>query len=82
MIEKDYETSPVIQIIDTKEGLKEVGRIEDVSGFREFYIWNDTLVLIKEKYLEEDNAAAKSRYATEDMLYHRRKGRLHFLRSP
>lgn len=68
--EKDYERTTMIQIIDTKDGLKEVGRIEDANGFQEFYIWNDMLVLIKEKYFEENSAAVKSRYAIEDMLYH------------
>lgn len=62
----------VIQIIDTKDGLKEVGRIEGVSGFQEFYIWEDTLVLIKEKYfeIEEDSASRKGMYACVDVLYH------------
>lgn len=69
MIEKDYEMTSVIQIIDTKDGLKEVGCIENADGFQEFYIWKDTLVLIKEKYLEEDMAAAKSRYVYTDVLY-------------
>ena len=70
VVEKEHERMNVIQIIDTKDGLQEVGCIEDVEGFREFYIWKDTLVVIKEKYLEEDTAAAKNRYVIEDMLYH------------
>ena len=53
--QKDYERTTMIQIIDTKDGLKEVGRIEDANGFQEFYIWNDMLVLIKEKYFEVNN---------------------------
>ena len=70
VVEDNYERTTVIQIIDTKDGLKEVGRIEDVAGFQEFYIWNDKLILIKENYLEEDVAAAKSRYVYEDVLYY------------
>lgn len=72
VIEEENQVKHVIQIIDTKDGLKEIGRIEDVGGFREFYIWEDTLVLIKEKYLEteEDTAAKKGMYACVDVLYH------------
>ena len=71
IIENNHEMVTVIRIIDTKDGLKEVGRIDDVNGFREFYIWNNTLVLIKEKYLEESTAAAKSSFVfvIEDMSY-------------
>ncbi len=42
----------VIQIIDTKDGLKEVARVDEIDGIIEFYIWEDMLVVIEEKYLD------------------------------
>ena len=55
---KDKERSKwVIQIIDTKDGLQEIARIDGIDGIIEFYIWEDVLVVIEEKYL--DTAAKK-----------------------
>ena len=55
---KDEEQSKwVIQIIDTKNGLQEIARIDGIDGIIEFYIWEDVLVVIEEKYL--DTAAKK-----------------------
>lgn len=55
---KDEERSKwVIQIIDTKDGLQEIARIDGIDGIIEFYIWEDVLVVIEEKYL--DTAAKK-----------------------
>ena len=55
---KDEEQSKwVIQIIDTKNGLQEIERIDGIDGIIEFYIWEDVLVVIEEKYL--DTAAKK-----------------------
>ena len=50
--EKDHMLTQAIQIVDTKEGLKEVKRIEGFDNIQEFYIWEDTLVVIENKYLE------------------------------
>lgn len=49
--EKDNVFTQAIQIIDTKEGLKEVKRIEGFDNIQEFYIWEDILVIIENKYL-------------------------------
>lgn len=46
-----------IQIIDTKDGLKEVALIDGIDGLIEFYVWEDVLVVVEEKYL--DTAARK-----------------------
>jgi len=55
---KDEERSKwVIQIIDTKDGLQEIARIDGIEGIIEFFIWEDVLVVIEEKYL--DTAAKK-----------------------
>lgn len=50
--EKDHVITQAIQIIDTKDGLKEVKRIEGFDNIQEFYIWEDVLVVIENKYLE------------------------------
>ena len=42
----------VIQIIDTKDGLQEIARIDGIDGIIEFYIWEDVLIVIEEKYLD------------------------------
>ena len=49
---KDEEHSKwVIQIIDTKDGLQEIARIDGIDGIIEFYIWEDVLVVIEENIL-------------------------------
>ena len=50
--EKDYVYTQAIQIVDTKEGLTEVKRIDGFNNIQEFYVWEDTLVVIENKYLE------------------------------
>ncbi|MBQ8856988.1 MAG: beta-propeller domain-containing protein [Lachnospiraceae bacterium] len=69
-IEEENESNWVIQIIDTKDGLKEVSRIENIYGIKEFYVWEDVLVVVEEKYLDDtENAAKKGIYACVDVLY-------------
>lgn len=48
--EKEGIFTRAIQIIDTKDGLTEVSRIEGFENIREFYIWEDTLVVVENKY--------------------------------
>lgn len=43
----------VIQIIDTGEGLTEAARVADFDSIEEFYVWEDVLVVIESKYLNE-----------------------------
>ena len=50
--EKDYVYTQAIQIVDTQNGLTEVKRIEGFDNIQEFYVWEDTLVIIENKYLE------------------------------
>lgn len=50
--EKDNVFTEAIQIIDTKDGLKEVKRIEGFDNIQEFYVWEDVLIVIENKYLE------------------------------
>lgn len=49
---KDNVCTEAIQIVDTKDGLKEVKRIEGFDNIREFYVWEDVLIIIENKYLE------------------------------
>ncbi len=50
--EKDHVLTQAIQIVDTKDHLSEVRRIEGFDNIQEFYIWEDVLVIIENKYLE------------------------------
>lgn len=50
--EKDNVFTQAIQIVDTKDKLTEVKRIEGFDNIQEFYIWEDILVVIENKYLE------------------------------
>ena len=54
-----------IQIVDTVGGLKEVKRIEGFENIQEFYIWEDILVTIENKYLE---AIQNETYAEKEMI--------------
>ena len=54
-----------IQIVDTKDGLKEVKRIEGFDNIQEFYIWEDVLVIIENKYLE---TAQTDVYAESELM--------------
>lgn len=51
--DKDHVFTQAIQIVDTKDGLKEIKRIEGFDNIQEFYIWEDILVIIENKYLEK-----------------------------
>ncbi len=51
----------MIQIVDTKDGLKELSVIEGIESAEEFYVWQDTLVVIENKYLET--------YQTKELYY-------------
>ena len=55
----------VIQVIDTKDGLKEVARIDGIEGLLEFYIWEDLLVTIEEKYLSHELDSVEEFYAVK-----------------
>ncbi len=67
--EKDYEIYPAIQIIDTKDGLKELSVIEGLSSVEEIYVWKDVLVVIERKYTENSDAIPLKERAVKDMLY-------------
>ena len=54
-----------IQIVDTLDGLKEVKRIEGFENIQEFYVWEDVLVTIENKYLE---AIQNETYAKKEVL--------------
>lgn len=58
--EKENIYSQAIQIVDTKERLEEVKRIEGFENIQEFYVWEDTLVVVENKYLEDVIAESKT----------------------
>jgi len=61
-----YDMEQSIQIVDTKEGLKEVKRLEGFQNISEFYVVEDLLIIIEDKYMGEpivyptDGARAES----------------------
>lgn len=56
-VEENERFKWVIQIIDTQDGLKEAARVDGIDELTEFYVWEDVLVVIEQKYL--DTAAKK-----------------------
>ena len=41
-----------IQIVDTRDGLKEAAFVDGFEGVEEFYVWEDLLITIEKKYME------------------------------
>lgn len=68
-IDKEYRTDWGIQIVDTQNGLEKVSQIEGISGIVEFYVWEDVLVVIEEKYLDTAANASRKEYAVIDVAY-------------
>ena len=50
-----------IQIVDTKEGLQEIARVEGFDSIREFYVTDNLLIVIENKYRRQP--ASTPRYA-------------------
>lgn len=66
-IENEDKYAQAIQIVDTKDGLNLTCRLEEFDRIAEFYVWEDTLVVIENKYYDYASTAAKSRYAVCDV---------------
>ena len=45
-----------IQIIDTKDSLTEVSKVGGFQNIDEFYVWEDVLIIIENKYLYDEDA--------------------------
>lgn len=45
-----------IQILDTKDGLREIAFVDGFENIEEFYVWEDLLVAIESKYLDAPKA--------------------------
>lgn len=60
-----------IQIIDTKEGLKETAFLGGFENLEEFYLWKDRIVTIENKYYEAalPTEAARKKAAVEDLAF-------------
>lgn len=51
-IVNEYTNEQSIQIVDTKDGLKELVRIDGFENIAEFYVWEELLVVIEYKQIE------------------------------
>lgn len=65
-----------LQIADTKGGLKELTRIKGMDNPREFYVWNDTLVIIESCWADEEDGTYSDktniiRIAYEKGIFHK-----------
>lgn len=58
-----------IQILDTKDGLKEAAFLEGFENLQEFYLWNNLLITIENKYYDAalPVEAAQKKGAVEDL---------------
>lgn len=74
VVETEEGWERAIQIVDTGEGLKEVSRVGGFEEITEFYIWEDLLVVIENKYMNTncDTVEAKKGLVIScvDVLYH------------
>ena len=52
LMDEEYGLSK-IQIIDTKDGLKEIDVIDGFNSISEFYLWEDTLVVVESLWAQE-----------------------------
>lgn len=63
-----------IQIVDTKDGLKETAFVTGFESIEEFYVWEDLLITIENKIYETTGvtpvAESERMAACYDMLYH------------
>jgi len=63
--EEDYVMTQALQIVDTQDGLKEVCRIKGFESIHEFYIWENTLVIIQNKHTA---VTQDEEYAKEELV--------------
>lgn len=63
-----------IQIVDTKDGLNETAFVTGFDSVEEFYVWEDLLITIENKYYEATGvvplAESSRMQACYDVLYH------------
>lgn len=60
-----------IQILDTEGGLKETAFVTGFAGLEEFYLWEDLLITIENKYYDAPPSApaARKRVYEEDLAF-------------
>lgn len=65
----EYPWRTGIQILDTEGGLKETAFVDDFESLEEFYLWEDLLITIENKYYDcaETTQAVKKGAVVEDM---------------
>lgn len=65
-----------IQILDTQDGLTEVTRVEGFQAIEEFFVWEDSLIVVENKQLSSARYMGSAKYeacydvAWEDKSYH------------
>lgn len=60
-----------IQIVDTLDGLEELTRLGEFESIEEFYVWENVLVVIENRYLDEyTTTKSSSVIACYDVIYH------------
>ncbi|MCI8599157.1 MAG: hypothetical protein HFJ10_12085 [Lachnospiraceae bacterium] len=69
-----YEEVLGIQIVDTQDGLKEVAFLTEFENVEEFYVWEDLLITVENKYFESGDpvyleSAEDFASARKDVLY-------------
>ncbi len=67
--EGEFRSQTGIQILDTKEGLKEVAFLADFESLEAFYLWENLLITIENKYDDTEvlPADGAKRESAEDM---------------
>ena len=50
-----------IQILDTKDGLKEAAFLEGFENLEEFYLWEDFIITIENKYYETEDTVSMAK---------------------
>lgn len=65
-----------VQIIDTEDDLQEVSRISDFSNIQEFYVWEDTMVVIERLWAE--SLSEEEQYVSEGLYGGNPFSKLHF----
>lgn len=61
-IKEDNERKQAIQIVDTEGGLHVEACVEDFDSISEFYVWEDALIVIENKYMDNYRLLETSGY--------------------
>lgn len=65
--EKDYQYT--VQIVDTKNGLKEKSRVGDFENIQDIYVWKDKLVILETGFVQSEETDSQQERKTGDGMY-------------